>query len=65
MKYEEFEVDGKKVILNTEYSKEQTGIADLDDKEEELEKTQEFEPISKEELYSDTMTDIFGEDSNE
>lgn len=61
MALEEFEIDGKKFVLNNEISEDETGVVLHD--EDELEKTQEVEVISDEELFGQTLTNIFGEEN--
>jgi hypothetical protein len=66
MALEEFEIDGKKVVINNEFNEKETGVAILDrEEDDEFEKTMEVEPIDDEEYLSNTLTDIFGEENHE
>ena len=66
MALEEFEVNGKKVVINNEFNERETGVAILDmEDDDEFEKTMEVEPIDDEEYLSNTLTDIFGEENHE
>jgi hypothetical protein len=61
MSLEEFEIDGKKILINNYYSEDETGIA-FKDGNQELSKTQEIKIITDEELNDKTTLDVFGED---
>ncbi len=62
MSLEEFEIDEKKFVLNNEIGEDETGVAFYDD-EDELEKTQEVEVINDEDLFSKTLTNVFGDEN--
>lgn len=59
-----YEVDGEIFYVDDELKKEETGVVSLDNKSEDFEKTQEIDVINEEDLLSDTLTDVFG-DNNE
>jgi hypothetical protein len=66
MALEEFEIGGKKVVINNEFNEKETCVAILDrEEDDEFEKTMEVEPIDDEEYLSNTLTDIFGEENHE
>ena len=65
MSLEEFEIDGKKILLNNDFKKEETGIAYLEEEEDELDKTAEIKVINDEDFDDNTLIDIFGEENHE
>ena len=62
MNQEKVVVDGKTYVYDKDFSEKNTGVA-IYSESEDLEKTMEVEPIKEEDLFSDTSTDIFGEEN--
>ena len=62
MNQEKVVVDGKTYVYDKDFSEKNTGVA-IYSENEDLEKTMEVEPIKEEDLFSDTSTDIFGEEN--
>ena len=54
--------NGKTYVYDKDFSEKNTGVA-IYSENEDLEKTMEVEPIKEEDLFSDTSTDIFGEEN--
>jgi hypothetical protein len=68
MNLEEFEIDGKKVILDNNFSEDETGIAfynDEEDDEIDLDKTHQIDIVYDPASLENTLTDIFKDDSHE
>lgn len=65
---EEFEIDGKKYVLD-KVGEDETGVARpiTDDEEDEidLEKTHQIDIVYDPAVLEDTLTDIFGDGRNE
>lgn len=59
MTYIDFNLDGKIIKMKEEVSEEETGIIAIEKKD--FDKTSEIKVLSKEDINSDTSTDIFGE----
>ena len=65
MDLEEFEIDGKKVVLNNDVNEDETGVAFHDNEEVELEKTHQIDIVYDPASLENTLTDIFGEENHE
>ena len=67
MNLEEFEIDGKKVILDNNFSEDETGVAyhDEEDNQLDLDKTHQIDIVFDPASLENTLTDIFKDDSHE
>lgn len=64
MELKEFSYDGEKILISDEVEDMDVDIFPENKQESMLDKTQEFNVLTEDELFSETMTDIFG-DNNE